>query len=399
MRVALIGVGQAGGKVVEALVAYDERTGSGFVADALAVNTARADLHGLERIPVDRQLLVGVARVKGHGVGADNELGARVVAEDVGEVMRAVDDVRVHEVDAFVVVAGLGGGTGSGGAPVVARELRRLYTEPVYGLGILPATDEGGIYTLNAARSLRTFVDEVDALLLFDNDAWRRSEETLEAGYASINEELARRLGVLLSAGEVRPDAPVAESVVDASEVVNTLAGGGIATVGYAATPIEGGAGSGGRRGRGGRRGLFRRSATEPAVDEGASVSRATSLVRRATLGRLTLPCEVDGAERALVVLAGPPAQLSRKGIEHGRRWLEEATGTMEVRGGDYPVPDSNHVAAVVLLAGVTNVPRVRELQRVAVEAQRNAADREATSADALGDLLRTEDEALDSLF
>jgi cell division GTPase FtsZ len=186
---------------------------------------------------------------------------------------------------------------------------------------------------------------------------------------------------------------PVAESVVDASEVVNTLAGGGIATVGYAAVPVESGAG-GRRRGRG----LLRRSEPVP-VDEGASVSRATSLVRRATLGRLTLPCEVEGAERGLVVLAGPPEQLSRKGIERGRRWLEDVTGTMEVRGGDYPVPDSTHVAAVVLLAGVTNVPRVRELQRVAVEASRNAADRESVSDVALADLLRTEGDALDPLF
>jgi len=76
--------------------------------------------------------------------------------------------VAVHEIDAFLVVAGLGGGTGSGGAPVIARHLKRIHTEPVYGLGILPGSDEGGIYTLNAARSLKTFVDEVDNLMLFD---------------------------------------------------------------------------------------------------------------------------------------------------------------------------------------------------------------------------------------
>ena len=59
------------------------------------------------------------------------------------------------------MTAGLGGGTGSGGAPVIARRLKKLYVEPVYGLGILPARDEGGLYSLNAARSLMTFVKEV----------------------------------------------------------------------------------------------------------------------------------------------------------------------------------------------------------------------------------------------
>jgi len=373
--------------VVEALVAYDRRTGGGFVADALAVNTARADLLGLSGIPRAKQILIGTSRVKGHGVGGDNDLGAEITNEDVNEVLALVDTVPVHEVDAFLVVAGLGGGTGSGGAPVLARALRRLYDEPVYGLGILPAADEGGIYTLNAARSFRTFVDEVDNLLVFDNDAWRRADESVGQGFAAINEDLARRLGVLFSAGEPVDADAVAESVVDSSEILNTLGSGGVSTIGYAASALED---AGRTRGRG--LGLFgRRRAAAP--DEGEAVNRITSLVRRATLGRLTLPCEIDSAERGLVVVSGPPDRLSRKGIERARRWLEEATGTMEVRGGDYPLPDSNFVAAVVLLSGVYDVPRIKELQRVAIETRRNVDDRDARSEVALGDLLRSVDD------
>jgi cell division GTPase FtsZ len=376
MRLALVGVGQAGGKVVDALVAYDRRTDSGVVADALAVNTAKADLLGLRHVPKRRQVLIGVTRVKGHGVGADNELGAAIAAEDVGEVLTAIDEVPVHQVDAFLLVAGLGGGTGSGAAPVIARELRRLYDEPVYALGILPAADEGGIYTLNAARSFRTLVDEVDSLLVFDNDAWRRADESVAAGFATINEEIARRLGVLFSAGEARTADGVAESVVDASEIINTLAGGGVATIGYAAVPVDPP-----------QKTLFGRR-RPPTIDEGESVTRITSLVRRAALGRLTLPCELGGVDRALVVVSGPPEYLSRKGIERGRKWLEETTGTMEVRGGDYPIPDTGYVGAVVLLSGVYDVPRIGELQRVAVDAQRNVADRGGRSAGRLADLL-----------
>jgi cell division GTPase FtsZ len=126
-------------------------------------------------------------------------------------------------------------------------------------------------------------------------------------------------------------------------------------------------------------------------------VNRVTSLVRRATLGRLTLPCIVGSTERALVVVSGPSEALSRRGIERGRMWLEEETGTMEVRGGDYPV-DSDFVAAVVLLSGVTMVPRVKELQAVAVEAQRESVDRDRTAPERLSDLLDTGDE-LDALF
>jgi cell division GTPase FtsZ len=120
MKLALIGIGQAGGKVVEALVAYDAQTGKRFVTTALAVNTARADLAGLRLLRPEQHVLIGQARVKGHGVGADNELGAEVMSEDVDEVLRALDSIPTHEVDAFLVVAGLGGVTGSVGAPVLA---------------------------------------------------------------------------------------------------------------------------------------------------------------------------------------------------------------------------------------------------------------------------------------
>ncbi|MFB6160810.1 MAG: tubulin/FtsZ family protein [Haloferacaceae archaeon] len=386
MKIAIVGGGQAGGKVADALVAYNERTRGSFVADALAVNSAKADLLGLERIPPERRVLIGQSRVKGHGAGADNELGVEIAREDSGEVMGAIDDVPTHTVDAFLVVAGLGGGTGSGGAPVIAGKLRELYTEPVYGLGILPGRDEGGIYTLNAARSFQTFVREVDNLLVFDNDAWRIGGESVSAGFDAINEEIARRLGVLFNAGEATEEV-VPESVVDASEVINTLAGGGVTTVGYASAAVE-------RRKKG-----FLARKTESEVDPTANVNRITTTVRRATLGRLTLPANIESTERALVVVSGPPEYLSRKGVEDARKWVEEATGTMEVRGGDYPVPDSDYVAGLVVLAGVSDVPRIRELQRVAIEAQQNIAAIGERSQGALEDLVWGGGDDLDPLF
>ena len=130
MKLAMIGFGQAGGKIVDKFLAYDERTGSSIVRSAVAVNTAKADLLGLERIPEENRVLIGQARVKGHGVGADNELGAEIAEEDIDEIQGAIDNIPVHEIDAFLIVAGLGGGTGSGGSPVLAKHLKRIYTEP-----------------------------------------------------------------------------------------------------------------------------------------------------------------------------------------------------------------------------------------------------------------------------
>ncbi|MDB2240790.1 tubulin/FtsZ family protein [Halorubrum ezzemoulense] len=390
MKLALIGVGQAGGKVVDEFLAYDAQTGADIVRGAIAVNTAKADLNGIDRLPEDRRILIGQSRVKGHGVGADNELGAEVAEEDIDEIQGALDSVPVHEIDAFLVVAGLGGGTGSGGAPVIAKNLKRIYTEPVYGLGILPGSDEGGIYTLNAARSLKTFVDEVDNLMLFDNDAWRSSGESVGEGFDAINRELVQRFGVLFSAGEITEGSDVAESVVDSSEIINTLKGGGISSLGYADVEVD-------EPKRSGLLSRFGNDSNE-GIDSTEATNRITSLVRKATLGRLTMPCEVSGTERALLVVAGPPEYLNRKGIEHGRKWLEEQTGSMEVRGGDYPRRGEGTVAGLVLLGGVTNVPRVKELQQVAVEAQQNLGEITDESEDRFTELMDSDGE-LESLF
>jgi len=392
MKLAMIGFGQAGGKIVDKFLEYDEKTGSGIVRSAVAVNTAKADLLGLEHIPEESRVLIGQARVKGHGVGADNELGAEIAEEDIDEVQGAIDNIPVHEVDAFLVVAGLGGGTGSGGSPVVAKHLKRIYTEPVYGLGVLPGSDEGGIYTLNAARSFQTFVREVDNLMVFDNDAWRQTGESVEGGYDHINEEIVRRFGVLFGAGEVEAGDNIAESVVDSSEIINTLDGGGVSTVGYASEDVE--VNSGG--------GLLSRfkgdSGGDDSMDTANTTNRITSLVRKAALGRLTLPCEIEGTERALLVMAGPPEHLNRKGIERGRKWLEEQTGSMEVRGGDYPT-NAPKVAASILLSGVHNVPRIKELQQVAIEAQDNIDDIRQQSEDNLENLVEDDEDELDPLF
>ncbi|MHC3437750.1 tubulin/FtsZ family protein [Natrialbaceae archaeon A-gly3] len=388
MKLALIGFGQAGGKIVDEFLAYDAAVDGGFVGDAIAVNSARADLEGLERIPEEKQVLIGGARVKGHGVGADNELGAEVAEKDIDEIQDAIDTVPVHDLDAFLIVAGMGGGTGSGGAPVLAKHLKRVYTEPVYGLGVLPGTDEGGIYTLNAARSFRTFVREVDNLLVFDNDVWRRAGESVEGGYDAINREIVERFGTLFAAGEVGSGDHVGESVVDSSEIINTLECGGISTIGYATETVE-------REERGL---LSRLGSSDSQSDDVAKTTRMMSLVRKATLGRLTLPCEISSADRALVVASGPPRELNRKGIERGRKWLEEETASMEVRGGDYPTPGEEEVGSVVLLSGVSDIERIEQLQELAIETKETTAEIREQSDEGVAELIDTGGE-LDALF
>jgi len=345
MKVALVGVGQAGGKVTEAIAAFDDRMEFGAVRGALAVNSAEADLQSLSLDTV----LVGQDRVKGHGVGGDNELGAEVMQSDVGQVMGSLDGRITAEAEAIVVVAGLGGGTGSGGAPVLARELSRVYSVPVYALGILPGRDEGSLYQANAGRSLMTLAREADATLLIDNDAWHDAGESVEGAFDAINQEIARRVGLLLASGEAVEG--VGESVVDSSEVINTLREGGIAALGYASA-----------------------AASDDSAD---NINTVTSTARKALFTGTSLP-DATTADSALLVVAGKPEAIPRKGVERARRMVEDETGSLQVRGGDFPL-ESDQLAALVLLGGVERSDRIDAFMERAKQAQKaeNEPDRD----------------------
>ena len=70
----------------------------------------------------------------------------------------------------------------------------------------------------------------------------------------------------------------------------------------------------------------------------------------------------------------------------------------MEIRGGDYPLEEPN-VAAVVLLSGIHNASRIKELQRVAIEAQDNIGEIRRGSASNLDALVTDDDNRLQPLF
>ncbi len=359
MRFFAIGFGQAGGKILDLFVENEKLRGVQTLK-TLAVNTARTDLMGLKHIPMKDRILIGQTTVKGHGVGTDNKLGAKITQDEIETILNAIDERGTHEIDAFLLIAGLGGGTGSGGMPVLAKYLAEIYPEPVYAVGVLPAPEEGKLYSLNSARSMITLLKYVDNLILVDNGAWKFEGLSLRESFAKINEEIVRRLAVLSRAGEPIEEGMVAEMVVDSSEVINTLKGGGISSIGYATLSIENE-----------KKSFFGFLKKKPEfIEEDDKATKIATLVRKAALGRLTIPCNIKSAERALVLVAGPPEYLDRKGLEKAKLWLEEQIAGMEVRAGDYPTRRTKHIAALVVLANVTDIPRVKELQRLAAEAK-----------------------------
>jgi cell division GTPase FtsZ len=363
MKFGLVGAGAAGGRIVDRMHGLEgtrERTfseGNAFVFD-----TSPEAFEEYASVPADRQILLGDTHpdVRGEGTGGDIDTGADVAREESNEIYREFDGVETNALDAILLVAGLGGGTGGGVGPVLLEHLQSIYEVPVYALGILPHDGEGDGRALNAARSLPSFVSEAENVLLFDNDAWHTGEGSLEERYPELNDELTRRVVSALAAGEL-DGASVAENRIDSSDIMRALGTGGVSSVGYASTDI------------GTDTGLLawlRSLLGTDQEEEETDAARTNSLVRRAVNSRLTLPCEIASAERVLVVLSGPPSACSRRGFESARYWLEEEADTVEVLAGDQPRPGSSRLAASVILSNVTEVPRVDELQSRAVAFQ-----------------------------
>jgi len=128
VRLLVIGCGQCGGRIADEFARLNRRArvqrGIDIITNAIAVNTDIADLTGLSFTRPDYQhrILVGGQKTRGHGVGKINELGAEIAKEDGDKILDGIKTTRhFHETDAFLLIAGAAGGTGSGAIPVLTQ--------------------------------------------------------------------------------------------------------------------------------------------------------------------------------------------------------------------------------------------------------------------------------------
>lgn len=365
MKLALLGVGNAGARIVDQIVSFERQAGRPCsYGNSLVINTNPEVFDSLSSISRDQEVLIGdtFSRVKSAGVNGDVELGVSVAKEEKSELHRALDEIEMYDLDATLLVTGLGGGTGSGVGSVLLDELQTVYEKPVYTLGVLPEPTAEDTRILNAARGIRTMVPLADNVFLFDNSSWFAEDATTEENYESANAALAKRIVFLFGTGE-NDALALPANCVDPSDIMRTLDTGGVSSIGYATTDLGA---SGGLLGW--LRALFSRS-TDEEEEEISDAEIVRRLVRRAVTSELTLPCDVSSAERTLILLSGPADSLSRKGFETARYWVEQEADTVEVLAGDEPDDRSRTLSALVLLSNVTTVPVIEELQAAAVDA------------------------------
>jgi len=253
-NIRIIGCGGAGNNTISRLMQVGV-----FGAESVAVNTDAQDLLYTD---ADVKVLIGKTLTGGLGAGADPKIGEEAAKESKNDIKKVVEGS-----DMVFVTCGLGGGTGTGSAPIVA-DLAKKSGALTVGVVTLPFTMEGKQRTQNAQGGLERLQDCVDTLIVIPNDrlldivpdvsittAFKIADEILVNAVKGIAELITRPGLVNLDFADVRA----------------VMKNGGIAMIGLGDSDGE---------------------------------SRAIEAVERA-LNNPLLNVEIDGAKGALINVSG----------------------------------------------------------------------------------------------
>ena len=188
VKIKVVGVGGAGGNAVQRM-AEEKIEG----AELLAVNT---DVQALRRLKKVETLAIGQLATGGMGSGGNPEMGRKAVRESQDQVAQMLEGA-----DLVFVAAGMGGGTGTGAAAVVA-EIAKKQGALTVAVATLPFDFEGAARRGAAARGLKLLEQKSDTLITVDNDrlaasldvklsldkAFKLADEVLRQGVQGITE-------------------------------------------------------------------------------------------------------------------------------------------------------------------------------------------------------------------
>ena len=187
-RIAVIGVGGGGGNAVNNMITKNLE-GVDFVV-------ANTDAQALAHSSASRKIQLGLEITQGLGAGACPEIGKQAAEEAREEIAKELEGVNM-----VFITAGMGGGTGSGAAPVVAHIAKEKGILTV-GVVTKPFSFEGRKRMETAENSLANFIKEVDSIIVIPNqnlfriadknttlaDAFMLADNVLYSGVRSITD-------------------------------------------------------------------------------------------------------------------------------------------------------------------------------------------------------------------
>lgn len=221
--IKIIGVGGGGGNAVN----YMFNQGIKGV-DYIVCNTDKQDL---ENSPVPNKVQLGLALTKGLGVGAKPAVGEAAALESSKEIEEAIGD----DTEMVFITAGMGGGTGTGAAPVIAKIAKDKGILTV-GIVTTPFSYEGPVRSRQAKEGIRKLQEAVDSLIIINNN-----KITEVYGKMKISESLAKANEILLKGAKGIAELVSANYMVniDMEDARSVLKDGGTAIMGSATADGE----------------------------------------------------------------------------------------------------------------------------------------------------------------
>jgi len=214
--IKVLGVGGGGSNAVNFMFAQDIEG-----VDFIICNT---DAKAIEQSRVPNKIQLGPHLTQGLGAGANPEVGKKATEESLDEIKRILE---VNTKMAFICV-GMGGGTGTGGAPIISKICKELGILTV-GIVTTPFGFEGPRRMQQAEEGIRQLKPYVDTLLVISNDKLR-----MQYGNLKMKEAFSKADNVLATAAKCITDIINSRGhiIVDFADVCTVMQNGGVAILG-----------------------------------------------------------------------------------------------------------------------------------------------------------------------
>jgi cell division protein FtsZ len=221
--IKVIGIGGGGGNAVNHMYGQ-EIEGVNFII-------CNTDAQALTNSDIPNRIQLGPNLTQGLGAGANPEIGRQATEESLEEIKRILE---VNTKMAFIT-AGMGGGTGTGGAPIIAKICKDLGILTV-GIVTTPFAYEGRKRQLQAEEGIKILKGYVDTLLVISNDKLRH-----QYGNLKMREAFEKADNVLATAAKCITDVinSTGQINVDFADVCTVMRNGGVAILGSATAAGE----------------------------------------------------------------------------------------------------------------------------------------------------------------
>ena len=217
VKIKVLGAGGAGGNAINDMISAGV-SGVEFIA-------ANTDAQDLGKSLADVRIQLGEKLTRGLGAGANPEIGKQSAEEDLEKLKQLLEDT-----DMLFITAGMGGGTGTGSSPVIAKIAKELGVLTV-GIVTKPFGFEGGKRRANAEKGIEELKECVDSLVVIPNDKLFELPDktiTLQNAFKEANNIL--KIGIKGVA-----DLMIGNGLInlDFADIKTTMQNSGIAVLGF----------------------------------------------------------------------------------------------------------------------------------------------------------------------